>query len=104
LEFYAPWCGHCKKLAPVWDQLASDLKDVPNLVIAKMDATVNEVEGLDIRGYPTLKFFPAGQTKAVDYEGDRDIDGLKKYLREKSQSYKTYLSKQEGGAPKQEDL
>lgn len=96
LEFYAPWCGHCKKLAPVWDQLAADLKDVKNLVIAKMDATANEVEGIDIRGYPTLKFFPAGSTKPIDFEGDRDIDGLKKYLKEKSSTYKKYLDAQEG--------
>jgi len=93
VEFYAPWCGHCKKLAPIWDELAADLKDVSNLVIAKMDSTVNEVEGIDIKGYPTLKFFPAGSSKAVDYEGDRDIDGLKKYLQEKSQAYKKYLDK-----------
>jgi len=100
VEFYAPWCGHCKKLAPIWDQLAADLKDVPNLVIAKMDSTANEVEGVDIKGYPTLKFFPAGSDKAIDYEGDRDIDGLKKYLKEKSASYKKYLE----GSPKSEEL
>ena len=96
VEFYAPWCGHCKKLAPIWDQLAADLKDVPNLVIAKMDSTANEVDGIDIKGYPTLKFFPAGTGKSIDYEGDRDIDGLKKYLKEKSTSYKKYLDKEEG--------
>ena len=48
MEFYAPWCGHCKKLAPIWDQVASDLKDVPNLVIAKMDSTANEVDNVEV--------------------------------------------------------
>jgi len=41
MEFYAPWCGHCKKLAPIWDQVATDFKDIPNLVLAKMDSTAN---------------------------------------------------------------
>lgn len=72
VEYYAPWCGHCKKLTPIFEQLAADLKDVPNLVIAKFDATENEVEGLEIKGYPTLKYYPAGKkSEAMDYDGER---------------------------------
>ncbi len=92
VKYYAPWCGHCKKLAPIWDQLAEELKDVKNLVIAKFDATANEVDGLEIRGYPTLKFYPkGGKNNAVDFEGERDIDGLKAWLKENSSAYKKYL-------------
>jgi len=46
LEFYAPWCGHCKSLAPKYDVLASNLGDVKGLVIAKVDATANEIDGV----------------------------------------------------------
>lgn len=42
LEFYAPWCGHCKTLAPIWERIAKALAEVPTIVIAKMDATANE--------------------------------------------------------------
>ena len=97
VEFYAPWCGHCKKLAPEWDKLAEDLKYVSGLVIAKMDATANEVDGVDIRGYPTLKFYPRGQkSNPVDYDGNnRDAEGFKTWLKEKSAAYKAAGGKTE---------
>jgi len=44
--FYAPWCGHCKKLKPVFDDLAKDMSQHTDLVISKFDATTNEVDGL----------------------------------------------------------
>lgn len=60
LEFYAPWCGHCKQLAPKYDELAKDLKDVKGLVIAKIDSTQNEIDGVSVSGFPTIKFFAKG--------------------------------------------
>jgi thiol-disulfide isomerase/thioredoxin len=48
IKFYAPWCGHCKELAPKWESLADDLASVPNLVIAEFDATVNDAEDIEI--------------------------------------------------------
>ena len=92
MKFYAPWCGHCKKLAPIWEQLANDLKDVPNLVIAKFDATTNEVDGLEIRGYPSLKFYPRGSKESpVEYNGGRELEDFKVWLKENSPAYKAYL-------------
>jgi len=60
VEFYAPWCGHCKTLAPIYEKFAEKVKSNPNLIVAKIDATANEVEGISIEGFPTIKFFPAG--------------------------------------------
>lgn len=89
IEFYAPWCGHCKKLAPEWDKLAAEFAHVKGLTIAKMDATANEVDGVDIRGYPTLKFYPKGSKNApVDYDGGRDLEAFRTYLNEKSEHVK----------------
>ena len=51
----APWCGHCKQLAPIWDELAEHFASDDDVVIAKMDATKNEVDGVQVTGFPTLK-------------------------------------------------
>ncbi len=92
IKIYAPWCGHCKKLAPIWTRLAEELKDVPNLVIAKFDATVNEAEGVSTKGYPTLKFYPkGGKQEPVEYSGGRNLEDFKTYLRLNSVAYQKYL-------------
>lgn len=59
----APWCGHCKELAPIWEQLGEKYADKDDIIIAKMDATANEVESFTVEGFPTLKYFPAGGKK-----------------------------------------
>ena len=60
LQVYAPWCGHCKTLAPIYEQLAARFKGVDSVVIAKMDGTENEHPSLDVEGYPSIMFYPAG--------------------------------------------
>lgn len=81
VEFYAPWCGHCKKLVPIYDELARNLKHNTNLIIAKMDSTANEVESVSIQGFPTIKFFPAGKKDSpMDFNEDRTVEGFTKFL------------------------
>jgi protein disulfide-isomerase A1 len=80
VEFYAPWCGHCKKLAPIYDELATKFKSDKNIIIAKMDSTANEVEEVTISGFPTLKFFPADSAEILDFDGGRDLDSMVKFI------------------------
>merc|ERR1711874_78704 len=80
VEFYAPWCGHCKKLAPIWDELAEKFADNDKIVIAKTDATTNEFADVKIRGFPTTKLFKAGTNEVVDYKGGRTLEDFVKFL------------------------
>jgi len=82
IEFYAPWCGHCKSLAPKYDELAKKLNKESNIVIAKMDATENDVPSqYEVQGFPTIYFAPKnGKTNPRKYEGGREVDDFIKYL------------------------
>uniref|UniRef100_A0A6M2DXS5 Protein disulfide-isomerase n=1 Tax=Xenopsylla cheopis TaxID=163159 RepID=A0A6M2DXS5_XENCH len=80
VEFYAPWCGHCKQLAPIYDELGEKYKDSESIVIAKMDATVNELEHTKITSFPTIKLYSKGENKVIDFNGERTLDGFVKFL------------------------
>jgi len=86
IELYAPWCGHCKRLAPIWDELGEKYKNVDKVVIAKMDATENDLPPgtpFKVEGFPTLKFYKAGKEKEIlDYNGDRSLEALVEYIEE----------------------
>jgi protein disulfide-isomerase A1 len=84
-EAYAPWCGHCKKLAPIYDELAQKVASSPEVLIAKMDATANEYPGLEIKGFPTLLFYKKGdKSNPMPYEGERTLEGMLKFLEEQT--------------------
>lgn len=76
LEAYAPWCGHCKKLEPIYTELAEKLSTESDIVIAKMDATENEHSLMPVTGFPTLRLFKPGSKTPVDYQGDRSLKDL----------------------------
>ena len=75
VKFYAPWCGHCKKLAPEWAKLKHD-----EVVVAEVDCTQNKKLCADVgvRGYPTLKH--GDPSDLQDYKGERTYDALNQFL------------------------
>ncbi|RQM06990.1 hypothetical protein DH86_00000132 [Scytalidium sp. 3C] len=85
VEFYAPWCGHCKALAPKYDILGNLYKEnglSDKVTIAKVDATNNDVPD-EIQGFPTIKLFKAGdKSNPVTYSGSRSIEDLIKFIKE----------------------
>lgn len=92
VEFYAPWCGHCQKLAPVWSELAKKVEKQgfakKGVVVAKMDVTENECEE-QITGYPSLILYPAVKKEKkmrqkLIYGGQREFDPLMDFVVENS--------------------
>ncbi|XP_076448816.1 protein disulfide-isomerase TMX3-like [Babylonia areolata] len=75
VEFYAPWCGHCKKLEPVYREVYKELRDSP-VRVGKIDATrfSDVAQHFDIRGFPTILFIKGDQT--FTHKGDRSKEGI----------------------------
>lgn len=92
VEFYAPWCGHCKSLAPKYEELAKIFAGEKNVVVAKVDATESGelADRYGVSGYPTLKFFPADAAKnPISYDGEREVPALVDFLNQAAGTYRT---------------
>lgn len=95
VKFFAPWCGHCKKLEPSWLQLSKemnskDAKTNPDFAkngnwpkISRVDCTAEDLQDVckhqNIKGYPTLRLFHNG-VQVTDFSGQRQLDFLKRWL------------------------
>jgi len=89
VEFYAPWCGHCKNLAPIYEQLAdafAHAKDKVRIVKIDADGDGKETGGkYGVTGFPTLKWFNGDDAAAPEnYEGGRDLDALAAFITAKT--------------------
>lgn len=84
IEFYAPWCGHCKSLAPKYDELGEKMAG-ENVEIVKMDATANDVPpAYAVSGFPTLYWLPADTKTPESYQGGREVDEFVKFISKKA--------------------
>lgn len=92
VAFTAPWCGHCKNLAPVWEDLATTYANEPDVVIAKIDAehegSKRTAQDYGVTGYPTIKFFSKGSTTPEDYEGGRSEENFVEFLNIKTGTHR----------------
>jgi len=83
VEFYAPWCGHCKNLAAPWADAATKLKGKMNL--GALDATQHQstAQEYGVQGYPTIKYFAPGSSEPEEYDGGRTADAIVRWAEEK---------------------
>lgn len=86
IEFYAPWCGHCKTLEPKFNELGENLKDIKDVVIAKMDATANDVpQPFEVQGFPTLYWAPMGNKEnPKKYQGGREVSDFTEFIKKEA--------------------
>ena len=82
--FYAPWCGYCKKFAPVWDELEKKYSNNPSVKLTKVngdeEAGKAEAEREGVEGYPTIFIYSNGEK--TKYTGERDVQSIEQFLKE----------------------
>ncbi|KAM5543624.1 hypothetical protein V8D89_002875 [Ganoderma adspersum] len=88
VAFTAPWCGHCKRLKPIYEEVAKDFSNEPNCLVVNVDADAQNNRPLGekygVGSFPTIKFFPKGaKGEPLDYDGPRTEDAFVAYLNEK---------------------
>ncbi|KAI0760753.1 protein disulfide isomerase [Fomes fomentarius] len=88
VAFTAPWCGHCKRLKPIYEDVAKDFINEPNCLVTNVDADAKNnrplAEKYEVGSFPTIKFFPKGQKDSpIDYDGARTEEAFIEFLNEK---------------------
>lgn len=90
IKFFAPWCGHCKRLAPTWEELGKKFFGNDNVNIVKVDCTLTSSKQLcndqEVDGFPTLFLYKDGQ-KVSEYNGSRTLDDLYEFVMNHVQSH-----------------
>lgn len=84
--FFAPWCGHCKNMEPVWDEFTQNFDGYNGIKILKINGQENDqlAQLHSVSGFPTIKYCPGGveDPNGFVYEGDRSLDSLVQFLQQ----------------------
>jgi len=80
IEFFAPWCGHCKNFAPEYEKAARVLKGIFKIGAVNADSEKELAGKYGIQGFPTVKFFGITKTNIQDYNGARSAQAIINYM------------------------
>jgi len=84
--FFAPWCGHCKTLEPIWNEIMSNFDGINGLKLLKVNGDENQelVQKHGVQGFPTIKYCPGGlnDPNSVPYNGDRSPQSIMEFLQQ----------------------
>lgn len=90
VKFFAPWCGHCKRMAPTWDDLAGKFAGSSVAKVAKVDCTLDDNKDLcneqGVDGFPTIFIYKNGE-KLEEYNGSRSLDDLYEFVSKHAQTH-----------------
>ena len=84
IEFFAPWCGHCKNLAPEYEKAARALKGIFKVGAVDADKEKELAGKYGIQGFPTIKFFGITKTNIQDYQGQRNAQSIINFMFDKA--------------------
>ena len=113
LELFAPWCGHCKKLAPTYEKLAelyaADAQASKQVRVAKLDGTENDIPpdaDIDLAGFPTIVLKPAGKNSRefIVYDGDRTLESLVEFISTNGKHHAKVAISKDSGSAKHDEL
>lgn len=96
LDFWAEWCGPCKMIAPMLDEIANEFKDRVTIAKLNIDDNPKTPQRFNVRGIPTLILFNNGQVEGQKVGALRKAD-LAAFL--DSKLPKTDAAASQGGAP-----
>tara|TARA_B100000927_G_scaffold282014_1_gene268199 strand:- start:231 stop:692 length:462 start_codon:yes stop_codon:yes gene_type:complete len=104
-KVWAPWCGHCKELNKIWPSVENKIRKTKGdgllvSIVETMIPSVNCVDSREVPGYPWIFSMKGGGGKKKEYNGNRDVDSLVKYIEKKLNKSNSEKISQKGGRKK----
>lgn len=76
--YYAPWCGHCKKMMPEWEKLTAKMNSVINVLKVNCDEEAEKAQQEGIQSFPTIIMYK--DNKKIAYKGERTVQALEQFI------------------------